>query len=97
MGSTRCEIWISRQRGRGLKLGAESILYNEKESPPTRGRGLKQSASRPRCTPEQAAAAEVYDYVDETVPTLRRMTEKRIRGYHSLGYAVQRPGGDIAA
>jgi len=39
----------------------------------------------------------VYDYVDENVPTLRRMTEKRIRGYRSLGYTVQRPGGDSAA
>ena len=32
----------------------------------------------------------VYDYVDEEVPTLRRMSEKRIRGYGSLGYSVQR-------
>ena len=32
----------------------------------------------------------VYDYDDETVPTLRRMTEKRIREYRSLGYSVER-------
>ena len=31
----------------------------------------------------------VYDYVDEWVPTLRRMSEKRIRGYGSLGYAIK--------
>ena len=31
----------------------------------------------------------VYDYVDHEVPTLRRMSEKRIRGYGSLGYAVE--------
>ena len=31
----------------------------------------------------------VYDYVDEAVPTLRRMSEKRIRGYGSLGYSVE--------
>ncbi|MCY3981310.1 MAG: DEAD/DEAH box helicase family protein [Alphaproteobacteria bacterium] len=30
----------------------------------------------------------VYDYVDNTVPVLRRMSEKRIRGYESLGYTV---------
>ena len=35
----------------------------------------------------------VYDYVDEGVPTLRRMTKKRIRGYRSLGYAIERPAG----
>ena len=38
----------------------------------------------------------VYDYVDETVPALQRMTEKRIRGYRSLGYSVERPGGEGA-
>ena len=32
----------------------------------------------------------VYDYVDEEVPMLKRMSEKRIRGYGSLGYTVQR-------
>ena len=32
----------------------------------------------------------VYDYVDAVVPTLRRMSEKRIRGYGGLGYAVER-------
>ena len=32
----------------------------------------------------------VYDYVDEVVPALGRMSEKRIRGYGSLGYSVER-------
>ena len=31
----------------------------------------------------------VYDYVDEQVPMLRRMSEKRIPGYRNLGYSVQ--------
>ena len=30
----------------------------------------------------------VYDYSDNAVPMLKRMSEKRIRGYKSLGYAV---------
>ena len=38
----------------------------------------------------------VYDYVDEAVPVLRRMTQKRIRGYRNLGYSVERPGGENA-
>ena len=38
----------------------------------------------------------VYDYVDEAVPALRRMTDKRIRGYRSLGYSVERPDGEGA-
>ena len=38
----------------------------------------------------------VYDYVDEAVPTLQRMMQKRIKGYRSLGYSVERPGGESA-
>ena len=38
----------------------------------------------------------VYDYVDEAVPVLRRMTQKRIRGYRNLGYSVERLGGENA-
>ena len=33
----------------------------------------------------------VYDYVDEAVPVLRRMGDKRIQGYRSLGYSIERP------
>ena len=35
----------------------------------------------------------VYDYVDDTVPLLQRMSEKRVRGYRSLGYSVEPFGG----
>ena len=30
----------------------------------------------------------VYDYVDEAVPVLKRMGEKRVRGYNGLGYSI---------
>jgi hypothetical protein len=30
----------------------------------------------------------VYDYVDEAVPVLKRMSEKRVKGYKSLGYFI---------
>ena len=33
----------------------------------------------------------VHDYVDRAVPALKRMSEKRVRGYESLGYTVERP------
>ena len=33
----------------------------------------------------------VYDYLDDAVPMLSRMGNKRIKGYGSLGYTVQRP------
>ena len=35
----------------------------------------------------------VHDYVDGAVSALRRMSEKHIRGYESLGYTVERPSG----
>ena len=38
----------------------------------------------------------VYDYADETVPALRRMTQKRIRGYRNLGYSVEQPDRENA-
>ena len=35
----------------------------------------------------------VHDYVDRAVPALRRMGERRVRGWRSLGYAVEEGGG----
>jgi superfamily II DNA or RNA helicase len=32
----------------------------------------------------------IYDYVDETVPVLARMSSKRLKGYDSLGYRIDR-------
>ena len=39
----------------------------------------------------------VYDYADEAVPALQRMTQKRIRGYRNLGYSVEQPAGENAS
>jgi superfamily II DNA or RNA helicase len=35
----------------------------------------------------------VYDYVDYAVPMLKRMSEKRLRGYKNLGYFVENANG----
>lgn len=40
-----------------------------------------------RLHPDKKGAV-VYDYIDEAVPVLARMSEKRIRGCRSLGYSV---------
>ncbi|MDE0063046.1 MAG: DEAD/DEAH box helicase family protein [Gammaproteobacteria bacterium] len=34
----------------------------------------------------------VYDYLDDVVPALNRMGAKRIKGYESLGYTVEKSG-----
>jgi superfamily II DNA or RNA helicase len=33
----------------------------------------------------------VYDYIDEAVPVLKRMSERRMRGYKNLGYSIEGP------
>jgi superfamily II DNA or RNA helicase len=33
----------------------------------------------------------VYDYIDEAVPVLKRMSEKRVAGYKNLGYSIDWP------
>ena len=38
----------------------------------------------------------VYDYVDDAVLALRRMSAKRVRGYTSLGYSVEGSDGPAA-
>ena len=30
-----------------------------------------------------------YDYVDDAIPRIRRMSEKRILGFRNLGYSVE--------
>ena len=32
----------------------------------------------------------IYDYVDHEIPMLKRMFEKRLRGYRAIGYASGR-------
>ena len=34
----------------------------------------------------------VYDYVDDSVPVLARMSSKRVKGYKSLGYGIESRG-----
>ncbi len=36
----------------------------------------------------------VYDYVDQTLPMLRRMFQKRIKGYEAMGYSISFKGNN---
>jgi hypothetical protein len=31
---------------------------------------------------------QIYDYVDRNVPVLKRMFERRVRGYRAIGYRL---------
>ena len=37
----------------------------------------------------------IYDYVDDHIPVFARMAEKRMKGYHRIGYFIQPEGPDL--
>ncbi len=49
---------------------------------------LQQYVGRLHRLHDGKRVVEVYDYVDDHVPMLRRMYERRLRGYRALGYSL---------
>jgi len=49
---------------------------------------LQQYVGRLHRTYAGKREVQVYDYVDGSVPMLRRMLAKRLRGYQALGYTT---------
>ena len=52
---------------------------------------LQQYAGRLHRLYDGKKEVRVYDYVDQAVPVLARMYEKRLKGYKALGYVVRSP------
>jgi len=50
---------------------------------------LSQYAGRLHRTHDRKNEVVIYDYVDMNVLVLSRMYDKRIRGYHSIGYEIE--------
>jgi superfamily II DNA or RNA helicase len=50
---------------------------------------LQQYAGRLHRIYNNKIDVKVYDYVDERVPMLMRMYEKRIKGYTAMGYEFE--------
>lgn len=50
---------------------------------------LQQYAGRIHRLHSNKRVVQVYDYVDQYVPMLARMYEKRLKGYKAIGYAVR--------
>jgi superfamily II DNA or RNA helicase len=48
---------------------------------------LMQYAGRLNRLHPRKSEVRIFDYVDSQVPMLRRMFEKRLRGYRAIGYA----------
>ena len=49
---------------------------------------LVQYAGRLHRIHEGKKEVRIYDYVDQNVPMLMRMYEKRLKGYRSMGYRL---------
>jgi superfamily II DNA or RNA helicase len=50
---------------------------------------LAQYAGRLHRAHDGKSEVIIYDYVDETLPMTMRMFQKRLRGYHAIGYQVE--------
>ena len=51
---------------------------------------LQQYVGRLHRHHDSKQVVQVYDYVDTHIPTLMRMYKKRLKGYESIGYTVQK-------
>lgn len=49
---------------------------------------LIQHAGRLHRTHPGKKEVQIYDYVDRSVPVLKRMFERRVRGYRAIGYKL---------
>jgi superfamily II DNA or RNA helicase len=49
---------------------------------------LQQYAGRLHRLHDNKRVVQVYDYIDNGVPMLARMYERRLRGYSAIGYAI---------
>jgi superfamily II DNA or RNA helicase len=52
---------------------------------------LQQYAGRLHRAAEGNHVVQIYDYVDNRVPILERMYQRRIKGYRSMGYEITTP------
>jgi superfamily II DNA or RNA helicase len=50
---------------------------------------LQQYAGRLHRLHDNKRVVQVYDYIDNGVPMLARMYERRLRGYSAIGYAIE--------
>jgi hypothetical protein len=51
---------------------------------------LQQYVGRLHRLHDNKRVVQVYDYVDDQVPMLARMYERRLKGYSAIGYTIDR-------
>ncbi|HYF91512.1 MAG TPA: DEAD/DEAH box helicase family protein [Symbiobacteriaceae bacterium] len=87
-GETRVLIATGRYVGEGFDDARLDTLCL---ALPISWRGtLQQYAGRLHRLYENKQVVQVYDYIDAKVPVLRRMYEKRLKGYEAIGYQEQK-------
>ena len=50
---------------------------------------LQQYVGRLHRNHSNKKEVQVYDYVDQHIPVLVRMYEKRLKGYRAMGYSIK--------
>ena len=89
-GEERVLVATGRYIGEGFDDARLDTLFL---AMPVSWRGtLAQYVGRLHRRHPEKREVRVYDYLDDDVPALRRMCGRRVRGYESLGYTVERPG-----
>ncbi len=53
---------------------------------------LQQYVGRLHRLHDNKRVVQVYDYVDDLVPMLARMYERRLKGYNAIGYTITQEG-----
>ncbi len=91
-GEERIIIATGRYLGEGFDDNRLDTLFL---AMPISWRGtLQQYAGRLHRLHDDKKEVRIFDYVDDKVPVLRKMFERRLKGYHSIGYVVE-GGGHI--
>ena len=94
-GEERVLVATGRYAGEGFDDARLDTLFL---AMPVSWRGtLAQYVGRLHRLHPDKSEALVYDYVDDEVPALKRMGARRVKGYRSLGYAVERSGDESGA
>ncbi len=84
-GSTRLIIATGRLIGEGFDDPQLDTLFL---AMPISWRGtLQQYAGRLHRLHDGKKLVQIYDYIDENIPVLMRMFDKRIKGYTAMGYS----------
>jgi superfamily II DNA or RNA helicase len=58
---------------------------------------LQQYVGRLHRLHDNKRVVQVYDYVDDLVPMLARMYERRLKGYSAIGYVIDQEVGSLAS